>query len=60
MQATANWLKNRGVDLRKYSLAEDRELGIRTAPSGDQAAWFKDPHVNIISGGPSLRTGVVW
>lgn len=49
VQATAKWLKNRGVNLEKYPFAQDRELGIWTAPSGDKVAWFKDPDGNILS-----------
>jgi hypothetical protein len=49
IQATATWLKNRGVNLEKYPFAPDRELGIWTAPSGDKVAWFKDAEGNILS-----------
>jgi len=49
VQATATWLKNRGVNLEKYPFAQDPELGIWTAPSGDKVAWFKDPDGNILS-----------
>ncbi len=47
--ATAGWLRTRGVELEKYPFVQDRELGIWTAPSGDQVAWFKDPDGNILS-----------
>ena len=49
IQAVATWLRNRGVTLEKYPFAQDRELGIWTAPSGDKVAWFKDPDGNILS-----------
>lgn len=49
IQATATWLKNRGVNLEKYPFAQDPELGIWTSPSGDRVAWFKDPDGNILS-----------
>ncbi len=49
IQAVATWLRDRGVTLEKYPFAQDRELGIWTAPSGDKVAWFKDPDGNILS-----------
>jgi catechol 2,3-dioxygenase-like lactoylglutathione lyase family enzyme len=48
IQAVATWLRDRGVTLEKYPVAQDRELGIWTAPSGDKVAWFKDPDGNIL------------
>jgi len=48
IQAVATWLRDRGVTLEKYPFAQDRELGIWTAPSGDKVAWFKDPDGNIL------------
>ena len=42
------WLRERGVSLEKYPFV-DKELGIWTAPTGDQVAWFKDPDGNIPS-----------
>jgi catechol 2,3-dioxygenase-like lactoylglutathione lyase family enzyme len=47
--SVAAWLQGRGVNLEKYPFAQDRELGIWTAPSGDRVAWFKDPDGNILS-----------
>ena len=47
--AVAKWLAERGVVLEKYPFAQDRELGIWTAPGGDRVAWFKDPDGNILS-----------
>ncbi len=49
IESTATWLRDRGVDLEKYPFAQDRELGIWTAPNGDKVAWFKDPDGNILS-----------
>jgi catechol 2,3-dioxygenase-like lactoylglutathione lyase family enzyme len=49
IRAVASWLRDRGVTLEKYPFAQDRELGIWTAPSGDKVAWFKDPDGNILS-----------
>jgi catechol 2,3-dioxygenase-like lactoylglutathione lyase family enzyme len=49
IRSVANWLRDRGVTLEKYPFAQDRELGIWTAPGGDQVAWFKDPDGNILS-----------
>jgi catechol 2,3-dioxygenase-like lactoylglutathione lyase family enzyme len=43
------WLNSRGVVTEKYGFVPDQELGIWTAPSGDQVAWFKDPDGNVLS-----------
>jgi catechol 2,3-dioxygenase-like lactoylglutathione lyase family enzyme len=42
-------LVERGVVTEKYPFVPDQELGIWTAPSGDQVAWFKDPDGNVLS-----------
>jgi catechol 2,3-dioxygenase-like lactoylglutathione lyase family enzyme len=47
--AQAQWLVESGVVLEKYPFAQDQELGIWTAPSGDKVAWFKDPDGNVLS-----------
>jgi catechol 2,3-dioxygenase-like lactoylglutathione lyase family enzyme len=49
LRATVLWLKSRGVENEKYAFIEDRELGIWSAPSGDQVVWFKDPDGNVLS-----------
>ena len=49
IEATATWLKERGVVLEKYPFVQDQELGIWTAPSGDRVGWFKDPDGNVLS-----------
>ena len=36
------------VGREKYAFAQDKELGIWTAPGGDKVAWFKDPAGNIL------------
>jgi catechol 2,3-dioxygenase-like lactoylglutathione lyase family enzyme len=49
ISAAATWLKEQGVPPEKFPFVQDRELGIWTAPNGDQVAWFKDPDGNILS-----------
>jgi catechol 2,3-dioxygenase-like lactoylglutathione lyase family enzyme len=49
VRATVLWLNSRGVVTEKYPFVADQELGIWTAPSGDQVAWFKDPDGNVLS-----------
>lgn len=49
ISAVANWLKDRGVELERYPFAQDRALGIWTAPNGDKVSWFKDPDGNVLS-----------
>jgi catechol 2,3-dioxygenase-like lactoylglutathione lyase family enzyme len=49
IRATVLWLNSRGVATEKYAFVPDQELGIWTAPSGDQVAWFKDPDGNVLS-----------
>lgn len=44
-----NELKQRGVVFEKYPFISDPELGIWTAPTGEKAAWFKDPDGNVLS-----------
>jgi catechol 2,3-dioxygenase-like lactoylglutathione lyase family enzyme len=51
IEAVVRWLQKQGVACEKYPFAEDRELGIWTAPSGDKVAWFKDPDGNVLSVG---------
>jgi catechol 2,3-dioxygenase-like lactoylglutathione lyase family enzyme len=43
------WLRDQGIATEKYAFVPDQELGIWTAPSGDQVAWFKDPDGNVLS-----------
>jgi catechol 2,3-dioxygenase-like lactoylglutathione lyase family enzyme len=42
-------LKERGVKFEIFGFFKQDELGIWTAPTGDQVAWFKDPDGNILS-----------
>ena len=49
ISAAATWLNERGVPPERFPFAQDRELGIWTAPNGDKAAWFKDADGNILS-----------
>jgi len=49
VRAAVLWLSNRGMVTEKYPFVADQELGIWTAPSGDQVAWFKDPDGNVLS-----------
>jgi catechol 2,3-dioxygenase-like lactoylglutathione lyase family enzyme len=49
VRAAVLWLGSRGVVTEKYPFVEDQELGIWTAPSGDQVAWLKDPDGNVLS-----------
>src|ERR1700689_154601 len=43
------WLVKQGVVFEKYPFMQNSKLGIWTAPSGDQIAWFKDPDGNVLS-----------
>ena len=49
VRAAVLWLSNRGVVTEKYPFVSDQKLGIWTAPSGDQVAWFRDPDGNVLS-----------
>jgi len=51
IEQTVAWLKARGVTFEKYPFIQDPDVGIWTAPSGDQVAWFKDPDGNVLSVG---------
>jgi hypothetical protein len=42
-------LQERGVKFEIFGFFKQHELGIWTAPTGDQVAWFKDPDGNILS-----------
>ena len=49
VKALVLWLSSRDVVTEKYGFVPDQKLGIWTAPSGDQVAWFKDPDGNVLS-----------
>jgi catechol 2,3-dioxygenase-like lactoylglutathione lyase family enzyme len=42
-------MTEKGVVFERFSFFEQDALGIWTAPSGDQVAWFKDPDGNTLS-----------
>lgn len=44
-------LTQRGVHFEQFNLPfmKQDELGVWTAPNGDQVAWFKDPDGNVLS-----------
>lgn len=46
---TTSALCERGVVFERYPWMEQDELGVWTAPNGDQVAWFKDPDGNVLS-----------
>jgi catechol 2,3-dioxygenase-like lactoylglutathione lyase family enzyme len=48
LPATIRGLAARGVQFERFGMPQD-ELGIWTAPGGDQVAWFKDPDGNLLS-----------
>jgi predicted enzyme related to lactoylglutathione lyase len=45
---TIRKLVARGIHFERFGMPQD-ELGIWTAPGGDQIAWFKDPDGNLLS-----------
>lgn len=47
--ATVRALASSGVAFCRYDGMATDELGIWTAPSGDQVAWFQDPDGNTLS-----------
>jgi catechol 2,3-dioxygenase-like lactoylglutathione lyase family enzyme len=49
IRATVTALKVAGVVCEIFGFFKQDELGIWTAPNGDQVAWFKDPDGNILS-----------
>ena len=53
IEAVATWLKAQGVSPEKFPFAQDQELGIWTAPTGDRIAWFKIPMATF-SAPPSM------
>jgi len=48
LPGTIRELVSRGVQFERFGMPQD-ELGIWTAPGGDQVAWFKDPDGNLLS-----------
>jgi catechol 2,3-dioxygenase-like lactoylglutathione lyase family enzyme len=49
VKASAEQLKDRGVNLERFPGMSQDELGIWTSPSGAKIGWFKDPDGNILS-----------
>jgi len=49
IRATVLALKKAGVICEIFGFFKQDDLGIWTAPNGDQVAWFKDPDGNILS-----------
>ena len=42
-------LNKKGVIFERYNVMKQNDLGIWTAPSNTQIAWFKDPDGNLLS-----------
>ena len=53
LKATLLSLQKRGVLFERFGFFRQDDLGIWTAPNGDQVAWFKDPDGNVLSIGHS-------
>jgi catechol 2,3-dioxygenase-like lactoylglutathione lyase family enzyme len=49
LKATLLSLQKRGVLFERFGFFKQDDLGIWTAPNGDQVAWFKDPDGNLLS-----------
>ncbi len=49
IRETVAGLKKSGLIFEIFGFLKQDELGIWTAPDGDQVAWFKDPDGNILS-----------
>src|SRR5277367_7058402 len=47
LRATVTNLKSAGVVCEIFGFFKQDDLGIWTAPNGDQVAWFKDPDGNL-------------
>ena len=48
LRATVLALKKAGVTCEIFGFFKQDDLGIWTAPNGDQVAWFKDPDGNVL------------
>jgi catechol 2,3-dioxygenase-like lactoylglutathione lyase family enzyme len=42
-------MQKAGVVFERFGFFKQDDLGIWTAPNGDQVAWFKDPDGNLLS-----------
>jgi catechol 2,3-dioxygenase-like lactoylglutathione lyase family enzyme len=49
LRATVAALKKAGITCEIFGFFKQDDLGIWTAPNGDQVAWLKDPDGNILS-----------
>ncbi len=49
VQATAQALREKGIELVRFRGMDQNSLGIWRSPGGAQVAWFKDPDGNILS-----------
>jgi catechol 2,3-dioxygenase-like lactoylglutathione lyase family enzyme len=49
LRTTVLGLQKAGVTCEIFGFFKQDDLGIWTAPNGDQVAWFKDPDGNILS-----------
>jgi catechol 2,3-dioxygenase-like lactoylglutathione lyase family enzyme len=49
LRATVLDLKKAGITCEIFGFFKQDDLGIWTAPGGDQVAWFKDPDGNVLS-----------
>lgn len=49
LRAAVSNLKKAGVTCEIFGFFKQDDLGIWTAPDGDQVAWFKDPDGNLLS-----------
>jgi len=49
IQATARYLKDKGVALERFPEMQQNELGVWVSPAGNKVGWFKDPDGNILS-----------
>jgi len=47
--ATARALRDAGIEANRYDAVDQDELGVWTAPNGDQVVWFCDPDGNTLS-----------
>ena len=47
--AAARALRDAGVEVARYDVVDQDELGVWTAPNGDQVVWFHDPDGNTLS-----------
>jgi catechol 2,3-dioxygenase-like lactoylglutathione lyase family enzyme len=48
LRATVLDLKKAGIACEIFGFFKQDDLGIWTAPNGDQVAWFKDPDGNML------------